>query len=193
MAKKNAFRQSERETVFSDVANEWLSVKSLSVKSSTYAVYKAALDRHILPALKNCKVNRLTAADISNFAKEKIANGRLDKKGGLSAKTVSDMLSMIKSILAYALETKKITQHINVPHPKHNCRAKRAFNMKEQSQLESNLIRDILVLAIFVIFTPVQHTIFRAENLTENAQITKSEPWYYKRRHLKLSKRQAAR
>ena len=141
MAKKNV--QNYVQTVFSEVADDWLSGISLRIKPSSYAVYKAALDRHILPYFGNCDMQCLTAAIIGNFAKEKLANGRLDKKGGLSPKTVHDMLSIIKSILGYALDAGKMAHRIKVPYPKLHRQARRVFNMKEQKHLMSFLKKDI--------------------------------------------------
>ena len=46
-------RQSKKTVIFSEVASEWLTVKSLSVKTSTHARYKASLDLHIVPFLGN--------------------------------------------------------------------------------------------------------------------------------------------
>ena len=149
MTKKNAFRkrkrQGKKETLFLDVANEWLSVKSMSVKSSTYAVYRGVLDRHILPLLGSSAVINMTAADISSFAMEKLKRGRLDKKGGLSTKTVCDMLSIIKSILGYALDMRVITHRINITYPKHQRQSRRVLDRKEQKCLESYLIKAISI------------------------------------------------
>jgi len=39
--------------VFSEVANQWLSMTSLKVKASTYAGYLNTLELHILPSLGN--------------------------------------------------------------------------------------------------------------------------------------------
>ena len=123
MAKKN----SSVKKVFSDVANEWLSVTSLKVKQSTNAVYTATLKRHILPSLGNRRVKDLNASDISEFAKTKLKSGRLDKKGGLSAKTVYDMLSIIKSIMNYALDMGVLSHRIKVPYPKLQRRTMRVL------------------------------------------------------------------
>ena len=137
MAKKNVRKYVK--TLFSGVAGEWLSFTSLRIKQSSYAVYKSTLDRHILPYFGSYDMRSLTVAAISNFAKDKLASGRLDKKGGLSAKTVYDMLSIIKSILGYAHDAGKMAHRIKVAYPKLHRQTMRVFNMKEQKHLMSNL------------------------------------------------------
>ena len=142
MAKKNVQKYVQT-AVFSEVADDWLSDISLRIKHSSFAVYKATLGRHILPYFGSCDLHCLTAASLSNFAKEKLANGRLDKKGGLSPKTVYDMLSIIKSILRYAFDAGKMANRIKVPYPKLHRQARRVFNMKEQKHLVSGLKKEI--------------------------------------------------
>ena len=137
MAKKNVQKYAQK--VFSEVADEWLSITSMRVKLSSYAIYKATLDRHILPYLGNRNIQSLSSASLGDFAKEKLANGRLDKKGGLSAKTVYDMLSIIKSILGFAFETGKVSHSIKVPYPKLHRQTRRVLDMQEQKHLVSYL------------------------------------------------------
>ena len=129
--------QSKRTAILYEVANEWLAFKSLSVKASTYARYKAALDIHVLPFLGDCETKEITSTHISTFANEKLENGRLDKTGGLAASTVCGLLTIIKSILDFALKTGKIKSPIRIPYPKHRCRKVRVLSKEEQIQLES--------------------------------------------------------
>ena len=135
-------RHGKKAALFCEVANEWMAVKKLSVKSSTYARYKASLELHILPYLGNRAASKVTTVVISEFANEKLENGRLDKKGGLAANTVSCMLSVIKLILDHALETNKISSPVSVPYPKHQSRNSRVLNREEQDLLESYCTQD---------------------------------------------------
>lgn len=54
-----------------------------------------------------------THGDIQEFLDYKIDNGRLDGKGGLSYKTVKDMLNIIKLSMMYAIE-KNYIKNINL-------------------------------------------------------------------------------
>jgi len=72
------------------------------LKVSTRARYRFLLERHILPHLGQISVSRLTAKELSAFLLHMRSAGRLDGKGGLSAKTVRDIAVLIKTMLRYA-------------------------------------------------------------------------------------------
>ena len=78
----------------------WLD--SRKVKASSHARYHALIHAHILPQLGKYAVRNLTANQLDTFVKQLLENGRLDGKGGLSPKTVSDILFAIKSALKLA-------------------------------------------------------------------------------------------
>lgn len=127
---------------FSDVARQWLSVIRLKVKPSTYAGYTSTLDLHILPSFGDFKVQSISAIDISCFATEKLERGRADGKGGLSPKTVRDMLAVVKSIMDFAWSEKITTNQISMPYPKHQQQVIRVLSRQEQSALEAILTTD---------------------------------------------------
>ena len=128
---------------FSEVASQWLSVTSLKVKPSTYAGYTNSFDLHILPSLGKCKMQNLTAMDVSRFAKEKLESGRVDGKGGLSVKTVRDMLSLIKAVVDYACNENIISSGFTIAYPKQQQQAMRVLSRQEQSSLETVLSNDL--------------------------------------------------
>ena len=128
---------------FAEVARQWLSVTSLKVKPSTYAGYMASLDVHILPLIGECDIQRLTAVDVSRFAKEKLESGRVDRKGGLSSKTVRDLLSIIKAVVDFACNENIISNGFVITYPKQNQRTMRVLSRQEQSTLEAVLNADI--------------------------------------------------
>lgn len=89
---------------------KWLREKAAVIKPSSYIRYTGLLNAHLLPALGNCAVSRLTVQKIAAFLQEKLHNGRLDKKGGLSAKTIADILCLIKSAVKMALRDFNLPQ-----------------------------------------------------------------------------------
>ena len=72
------------------------------IKVSTRTRYHFLLERHILPHLGHVAVSRLTAKELSAFLLRIKKDGRLDGKGGLSAKTVRDIAVLIKTMLRFA-------------------------------------------------------------------------------------------
>lgn len=87
---------------FSTLCEEFLSARSLTCKTSSIALYRSIIDNHLLPGLKNCKVENITLSVLEDFVFEQMRTGRLDGKGGLSAQTVSSALSLLRQILRYA-------------------------------------------------------------------------------------------
>jgi len=143
--KPNATTPNGYSLTFIDVSSQWLTVICLKVKPSTYAGYTSTLNFHILPYFGNREIQKLTAIDISSFAKEKLEKGRADGKGGLSPKTVRDMLSIIKSIMDFASAEKIIENPIAMPYPKHQQQTIRVLSRQEQSALEAIITTDMTV------------------------------------------------
>ena len=80
----------------------WLSLRSTEIKASTYQRYFALIERHVSPRLGNIRINNLTAEVVSGFIKDLLKGGRLDGRGGLSAKMVSDIVSILRSAIRLA-------------------------------------------------------------------------------------------
>ena len=72
------------------------------VKTSTRERYWFMLERHIVPYFGKTPVAKLTAKELSAFLLHLKKNGRLDGKGGLSAKTVRDLAVLMKTLLRFA-------------------------------------------------------------------------------------------
>lgn len=106
---------SKRRKIFtySQLLDEWLWSTRLKVKESTYARYLQLIQAHIRPTMGKYLLSQITLRSIENFIAFQLKSGRLDAKGGLSSKTVADMLTIIKSTLEYANMNNYIT-HCNL-------------------------------------------------------------------------------
>jgi integrase len=128
---------------FTDVVEQWLSVTSLKVKPSTYADYTSILNLHVIPQFGNRIIQTVTALEINHFTKAKLENGRTDGNGGLSPKTVRDILSLIKSIMDFAWGEKLISNRLSITYPKLRQQTIRVLSRQEQAALEAVLTADI--------------------------------------------------
>ena len=81
---------------------QWLSLKRRTVKEASYYHYEQLIQRHIEPVLGHLRADTLTANALSRFMNDKLEHGRLDKNGGLSPKTVQDIMIVVKSVLKLA-------------------------------------------------------------------------------------------
>lgn len=138
-------------STFFDVAEEWLTMTSLKVKPSTYVGYVSILNLHILPAFGFQRVYTVTPLDINQFSKEKLEFGRTDGKGGLSPKTVRDILSIIKSIMDFAWKEKIIPNRLTINYPKQKHETIRVLSRQEQSSLENILTTDLNIYKLGIL------------------------------------------
>ena len=98
------FRKSSSITTAMDYSSlliKWLNSKRIGVKESTYSRYSNLIHTHIIPELGSLRVDELNEAMIEDCLANLLTSGRTDGKGGLSPKTVCDILSVIKSSIGY--------------------------------------------------------------------------------------------
>lgn len=81
---------------------QWLAQKRSTVKASSYYQYKRLIQTHILPELGALRVDALTANILTQFINDKLTGGRRNGKGGLSPKTVQDIVIILRSALRLA-------------------------------------------------------------------------------------------
>jgi len=79
----------------------WLNSIKFMVKKSTYAHYATIVKNHIKPELGDIKIVCLSSEVIERFINKKFENGRVDHRGGLSNKTVRDIIVVLRQILSY--------------------------------------------------------------------------------------------
>ena len=94
--------QSEK---FEAVAMEWLSVYKMQLKASSAVKYLNIINTYLLPAFGSVKVDSISKDNVSDFC-----NRLLSGEGAnhaLSAKTVTSVMSVLKSIFEYASEIKQ--------------------------------------------------------------------------------------
>ena len=78
-----------------ELFNEWLSAIKLRVKSSTYANYLLKVEKHILPTFGGLRYDALTVQMLNHYIEDKLSSG-------LSAKYVSDIIIVFKSMSKYS-------------------------------------------------------------------------------------------
>lgn len=88
-------------TVYSRWLNKWLVYIKPQVKKSTFIRYKNIVDNHLQPHLGKLVLTKITTGYLRNYICMMLTNGRLDNSGGLSPKTVSDIIMIIKESFDY--------------------------------------------------------------------------------------------
>lgn len=87
--------------LFGDWMDEWLLKKQEVVKESTYIRYSNMIENHIRPALGKYPINKISTELVEQFITSASKNGRLDNSGGLSPKSINDMLAVIREVFKY--------------------------------------------------------------------------------------------
>lgn len=104
--KSNSRNQAEillrASALYDNVLDAWLQSTRINIKESTYARYLHLIDVHIRPQLGKYQLSKISTQLIEGYIENQLCCGRVDKKGGLSAKTVTDILTIIKSTMEYA-------------------------------------------------------------------------------------------
>ena len=110
---------------YSELLSKWLQSKLIAVKESTFSRYSRIVDVYIIPYLGDLYVSEFSTAIIEQFTHNLLTSGKKDGSGGLSSKTVSDILVVIKSSLEYGHENGYSV----------NCNAKRILIKKHDKEM----------------------------------------------------------
>ena len=124
-----------------EAAEQWLSSTKLRVKESSYANYTNIVNKHIIPILGGEFMQNLTTSRLNDFIHHKLNHGRLNGKGGLSAKSVRDIMTVYRSIEAYATKEYEI-RGTHFTMPKIEKKQTDILTSAERKRLESHLMHN---------------------------------------------------
>lgn len=140
--------------------NEWLALKKLKIKDSTYIRYRNSIENHIKPHLGRYPIDKISTALMENFVFLLTTHGKLNGNGGLSSKTISDILLIIKESFQHARSHGIVTacnfDNITVKKDSHEMRV---LTCSEMKMLISILFQDmdLYKLGVFLcLFTGIR-------------------------------------
>ena len=129
------------------VYEEWLNAVVNRVKESTFANYKAKIEKHILPEFADIPCADLSAGRINEFINKKLAEG-------LSASYVRDIFTIFKSMLKYAQEEYGFKLSLkNVVLPKTEKKQIEKISNAAQKRLVSYLRNNISLTAFGILIS----------------------------------------
>ena len=130
-------------TKYDNVLTAWLQSSRTSIKESTFAKYCHLIDSHIRPALGQYALSRISTQLIESFVQQQLLTGRLDGQGGLSPKTVTDILTIIKASVDYAQDSgMTVICNLQKLSIKKKDREMRVLTPQEQASLVRVLLDD---------------------------------------------------
>ncbi len=134
----------KKSSTYNELLDTWLQSTHLKTKESTQARYTHLINTHIKPYLGMYQLSQLSTEIIEEFIEQQLTDGRLDKQGGLSPKTVTDILTIVKSTIEYArYKELSINCNINKLYIKKKEKEIRVLSKSEQESLIKILVRDI--------------------------------------------------
>ena len=80
--------------ILEQVCAEWLDMKRLSVRESTFARYQMIIQKHVLPELGKYTLEEISSSVVNSYTCRKLEE--------ISTKTVRDICTILKSVLRYA-------------------------------------------------------------------------------------------
>lgn len=126
---------SKKSETFSKLASEWFDNVKPHLKESTQNKYQNLLESYILPTYATKQLEDITYNFISEQCNSLLLIGG-KKRTGLSSKTVADVLSLIRSILNFAIQKgKTVSCDGSNIHIKQTSKPMRILSKAEQEKL----------------------------------------------------------
>lgn len=130
-------------TLYNDVLDAWLQSTRINIKESTYARYSNLIETHIRPILGKYQLSKISTQLVEGFIEGKLNRGRIDGTGGLSEKTVTDILTIVKSTMEYArYNNLNVVCNLSKLSIKKKCKEMRVLTHAEQEALTRVLVSD---------------------------------------------------
>lgn len=123
-------------TQFKTLVNEWLKTKRPMITASTHANFVLIAENHLIPYFGKRKIGTITESDIQKYILYLYEAGRLDKTGGLTVKTIRDIILVFRLSMEYAYKEKSIPL-LNwdlIEYPKENAASKVVSLSREEEQ-----------------------------------------------------------
>ncbi len=128
---------------FSDIAAEWFQSKEAQWKQSSIVKYSNTLNSYILPFLGERYIHEISRDELVQYISLLLTTGGI-KKCGLSTKTVTGIMSMVKNIFLYAADVKGIAvANVCGITIKQSQKPMRILSLQEQQKLSHYLCREL--------------------------------------------------
>ncbi len=138
--------QSKIKMTVKEISEQWLAEKKLTVKTASYSSYRNLLNNHIYPKLGGIRYTALTKQTLNRCISELLTSGRKDGEGGLSAKTVRDVIVVLKSVCSYAhneYNTSNPAENIKLPRIEKSSDDQAVLDKHERIRLEQYLMHNL--------------------------------------------------
>ena len=95
-------------TQYKTLVNHWLKSKQPMITASTHANFVLIAENHLIPYFGKRKIGSISETEVQTFISHLYESGRLDNKGGLTVKTIRDIILVLRLSLVYAYKERAI-------------------------------------------------------------------------------------
>ena len=123
-------------TQFKTLVNTWLNKKQPMITPSTFASFTLIAENHLIPYFGKRKIGSITEKDVQEYIQYLYNSGRLDNTGGLTAKTIRDVILVFRLSMEYAYKIRAIPL-LNwdlIEYPK-DMNAKKVISLSKDQEL----------------------------------------------------------
>ena len=137
-----------------ELSFEWLGCAKLRIKESSYCCYEKIVTKHIIPYFKQIKYCELNTPKINAFIEYLLSNGMSNGIGGLSAKTVHDIIVAMRSIAKYSEQEYGLRNPMcSISMPKIQRNGISVLNESERKNLQNHLVNNLNNTNIGILLT----------------------------------------
>lgn len=104
-------KEDTRVPLFKDFINEWLKIKTVTVKDSTIKSYNALIDSHILPTFGGKRISAITRSDIQDYLSDLVNQGK-----NRTAQKLKQLLSAVFDVAVEDYGIKSPMVKVELPH-----------------------------------------------------------------------------
>lgn len=137
-------KKQQQPILIKEVITQWLNSSKSIHKGATEVRYEYLIEKHIIPELGDVPLSSVTSSLLTNFMNRKLEHGSLNSKGTLSPSYVRSIMSVVVSVLKYAVNEGMCQPlNINLQKPCIDKRDLEVLSAFDQNRLESALIHNI--------------------------------------------------
>lgn len=137
-------KKQQQPILIKEVITQWLNSSKSIHKGATEVRYEYLIEKHIIPELGDVPLSSVTSSLLTNFMNRKLEHGSLNSKGTLSPSYVRSIMSVVVSVLQYAVNEGMCQPlNINLQKPCIDKRDLEVLSAFDQNRLESALIHNI--------------------------------------------------
>lgn len=137
-------KKQQQPILIKEVITQWLNSSKSIHKGATEVKYEYLIEKHIIPELGDVPLSSVTSSLLTNFMNRKLEHGSLNSKGTLSPSYVRSIMSVVVSVLQYAVNEGMCQPlNINLQKPCIDKRDLEVLSAFDQNRLESALIHNI--------------------------------------------------